>query len=373
MTDSVPEVDNAQQTGSAKTRKLPIWARGLILLLVLLIIMTVVWLWLFSEGQPLRFGREPRIVFMSDRGQSWDLYLAAQDGDMPVNLTNSESLEALPTWAPGQERLLFFSNRGQTGEFLFLLDLKANSVQTISVTLPGSPIPIAFSADGRYLTVQIEQEQGPGHFIVDLETEQLIDLSEQQGEVVNFGAWSPDGYRFILATSTPQGVELFVTDLSGERYQSLTDGSYIAGQPDWSPDGQKVLFIALLPESNTSDIFVINLADEQITNLTNTFTDNESFPRWSPDGSKIAFGTDRHGNNEVYVMEANGESQLNLTNHPATESPRGDFAWSPDGQQILFHSDRDNNVEVYRVNVSGQTLVNVSNSQANDFGAIWIP
>ena len=369
----ISETEHTGQNRNRKASNLSTWGRRLIVLLILLAVLAILWAWLFSEGQLFQFGREPRLVFMSDRGQSWDLYLAAGDGSMPVNLTNSESLDALPIHVPGQEKLVFFSNRGQAEENIFLLDLEDNSVRPIKVTLPGNPFPIAVSADGRYLTVQIEQELGPGTYIVDLETEQLIDLSEQYGDEVNFGAWAWHENRFILSISTAQGVELFVTDLSGDLHQSLTDGSYVAGQPDWSPDGQTVLITGLLPESGTSDIFAISLADAQMTNLTNTFTANESFPRWSPDGSKIAFSTDRHGNNEIYVMDASGENQLNLTNHPATESPRGDFAWSPNGQQILFHSDRDGNVEVYRVDVAGETLVNVSDSPANDFGAIWIP
>ena len=47
---------------------------------------------------------------------------------------------------------------------------------------------------------------------------------------------------------------------------------------------------------------------------------------WSPDGSKIAFDSDRDGNCEVYVMDADGSNQTHLTNNPAEDWV---LSWSP--------------------------------------------
>ena len=43
------------------------------------------------------------------------------------------------------------------------------------------------------------------------------------------------------------------------------------------------------------------------------------WPAWSPDGARIAFQSNRHGNNEIYVMNADGSNQINLTNNPARD------------------------------------------------------
>ena len=56
-------------------------------------------------------------------------------------------------------------------------------------------------------------------------------------------------------------------------------------------------------------------------------------PNWSPDGTKIVFTSTRDpasppgSNYEVYVMDANGSNQTNLTNYPAPDS-------RPDWQRI---------------------------------------
>ena len=53
-------------------------------------------------------------------------------------------------------------------------------------------------------------------------------------------------------------------------------------------------------------------------------------PAWSPDGRKLAFVSQRDGNAEIYVMNADGSAQENLTRQPANDSHP---SWSRDGAE----------------------------------------
>ncbi|HEX7050968.1 MAG TPA: Ig-like domain-containing protein [Longimicrobiales bacterium] len=85
---------------------------------------------------------------------------------------------------------------------------------------------------------------------------------------------------------------------------------------------------------------------------------------------RLLFQSDRDGNSEIYVMNADGSGQVNVSRDPA---PDEDPVWSPDGSRIAFVSRRDGNSEIYVVNADGSGLANLSNSEAFDGNPAWSP
>lgn len=61
-------------------------------------------------------------------------------------------------------------------------------------------------------------------------------------------------------------------------------------------------------------------------------------PSWSPDGQRIVFESERDGNKEIYVMDADGGNQIRLTRNDAVDSTA---TWSHDGSLIAFASNRN--------------------------------
>ena len=87
-------------------------------------------------------------------------------------------------------------------------------------------------------------------------------------------------------------------------------------------------------------------------------------------GGQIVFTSDRDGNNEIYVMNADGSGQTRLTNNVAADTQP---AWSPDGSRIVFTSNRDGNGEIYVMNADGSGQTRLTNNAADDSQPTWSP
>ncbi|NNE09659.1 MAG: hypothetical protein HKN20_13950 [Gemmatimonadetes bacterium] len=125
--------------------------------------------------------------------------------------------------------------------------------------------------------------------------------------------------------------------------------------------------------TNRDGNFEIYLMQADGTNPVN-LTMNAAYdyaPCWSPDGTRLAFQTDRDGNSEIYLMNADGTGLVNLTNHPAKDAAPD---WSPDGKQLLFVSDRDGDGrELYVMNVDGSDARRLTNNGAYEEMPAWSP
>ena len=89
-----------------------------------------------------------------------------------------------------------------------------------------------------------------------------------------------------------------------------------------------------------------------------------------PAGNRIAFVSNRDGNFEIYVMDADGSNQTRLTNDPGWDTMP---AWSPDGSRLAFGSDRDGNAEIYVMDADGSNQRNLTNNPAWDGDPAWSP
>ena len=210
------------------------------------------------------------------------------------------------------------------------------------------------------------------------------------GQTCTTGGWV-DGETCIGtdrpdANGTPQitfqayrdgGVRLYVVDADGRNpATTLTDRDTNSHGRDgalhdisWSPDGSRIAFSE--NSDGNDEIYVMNADGTNATRLTNS-AESDRYPSWSPDGSQIAFVSDRHGNREIYVMNADGTGVARLTDNPGHDSCFPS-CWSPDGGQIAFVSDRDGDSEIYVMNADGTAVTKLTDNSIPDWGPSWSP
>jgi putative intracellular protease/amidase len=118
------------------------------------------------------------------------------------------------------------------------------------------------------------------------------------------------------------------------------------------------------------ELYLVNADGSQLRRLT-VGEGSDYAATFSPDGTQIAFSSDRDGDFDIYVMDTNGDNLRQLTDSPGMDV--GGPTWSPDGTQIAFVSGRDGDMEIFVINVDGSGERQLTDNDAEDWWPAWSP
>jgi hypothetical protein len=142
--------------------------------------------------------------------------------------------------------------------------------------------------------------------------------------------------------------------------------------PAFSPDGSRVAFVVQRAGSSAAaDLYVMNVDGSGMTRLTSTGTNWD--PTWSPDGTQIAFRKSTDGDEEIYVVGADGSGERDVSRSPQTWELAP--SWSPDGARITFTSVRgnDHGPQVYVMNADGTRVQQLTDTADPHDSPQWSP
>jgi TolB protein len=161
-------------------------------------------------------------------------------------------------------------------------------------------------------------------------------------------AWSPDGstvaFRYALVDdayvdsyTTNIGIWVVGADGSGRRQVTqLTPGSSWDREPQWSPNGKKLVFVRDDLVRKSEAVFTVNLDGTGLFQVTPWSLHAGGRPDWSPDGKWIVVTAGPpDGSENVYRIHPDGTGLVNLTKQRAGGFHHLTSTFSPDGKLIV--------------------------------------
>jgi dipeptidyl aminopeptidase/acylaminoacyl peptidase len=168
----------------------------------------------------------------------------------------------------------------------------------------------------------------------------VFDASTSIGNVRS----SPDGTRIAFeffddgAGGTGR-IQIGVARADGTGSRRLTSGSGNAKQPDWSPDGSRIVFSRENATGDRSRLVVMRADGTRQQPITSVTPNEFHFaPAWSPDGRTIAFTTSDPERIRIDLVRPDGTGRTHLDDSDTTQAFPD---WSPDGRSIAFEKDGD--------------------------------
>jgi Tol biopolymer transport system component len=186
------------------------------------------------------------------------------------------------------------------------------------------------------------------------------------------------GYGQIAFASARSGApQIFVMEADGSSPRQATNLPDGACQPDWSPDGLRIVFVSPCLERTdlypNSSLFIVNADGSGLTALP-TVPGGDFDPAWSPDGGRIAFTSLRDGHTQIYVLNL---ADLTATRLNATGSDiqARQPAWSPGGAQIVYTVRRLGVLQIWVMSDAGRGAAQLVRSGSDywDYLPAWSP
>ena len=263
------------------------------------------------------------------------------------------ALDMAPRWAPRRAEI-----RRTLGTLYWLDNQKDRAVHHFKQLLEKSPT--------RDVVLKIAGLTGDAYHVQRLRTEGSDDYEQtftEKGNIMTFTAKYNDDYS-----------------------------------PAISPDGKWVAFAS--NRLQNAELYLIDLADGSLRQLTHTDELDEYMPVFSPDGKSIAFATERtrggmmlppvqaSGSDpsraSIYLMDIDGRNQ-----RPLVDAEGADRApvFSPDGRKIAFESkapaqetastpgntENNDTLEIYLIDTDGSNKTQLTHNDMDDGHPTWAP
>lgn len=313
------------------------------------------------EAAPLDPGGEPDFRGWAQRGAQAVIFGNFQvQGDELI-------LEARLYDAALKRQELGKRYRGKVGDHRRIIHRFCDQVMEKLTSVPGCfSTQIAFVGDTRNREL----------FTMDFDGHYLRQVT-RLGSIIMSPDWSPDGQGLIFTCYARGNPDLWWADLFGGKEGVISARQGINASARYSPRGDSIALS--LSFKGIPKIFQISPQGNIIKRLTSG-RGNDISPTWSPDGSTIAYVSDQAGTPQIYTVPVEGAAPVRSASATVPRVGRLTFGsnyntdpdWSPRGDVLTFTARVDGRFQVCTIRADGTDFRVLTNRGSNQDPA-WSP
>lgn len=315
---------------------------------------------------------EDFIVFVSERDDDDEIYLLDLETNTTEKLTDNNDSDTYPRWSHDKTRILYLS-RITPKTYLFVM--KPDGSEKINLTPDSSRISQCEWSPISYMiacTTTREDLSGDNLIIVDSIDESISTAYISPGNIFDI-AWSPDGNNIAMAPNDYDGLRIYnITNDTVNEYE-LGDG--FPQKVAWSNNGNRLAYsFGPAMQGDFATVHTVK-ADGSNPRRWVEIGGPEWVQAFSAGDEYVLLESARDGLFEIFVFDLESKELIQLTDNELDDTRSISVNYSPvysvDGSKIVFVSLRDGNSEIYMMNADGSDQTNLTNDQARDWGPDW--
>ena len=267
----------------------------------------------------------------------------------------------LPSVSPRGDAIAFISNRDGTHDVYVT---SPDGAQLMRITNSAARESAPFWTNDARVVFSVWAENASTIYAASSGAPQpaVIGKFESRNLVV-----APDGKSVLFGRGQYPALQLVSAALDGSNVRELTKTPSAMFNTVYSPD-QKLIAFARADSTRQLQIWVMNADGSGERQLTHFKAEDGSpqWPAWSPDGTRLAVQSGKYSREKpaentahIWLVDVRSGVPTRLNAHEKAyldETP----SWFPDGKRIAFQSDRSGRMEIWVMNADGSGAVQVT-------------
>lgn len=309
------------------------------------------------DGNTIYFtrGARPR------RGQQLDAYRVPIVGGVPQKL-----VEATQGWisvSPDGAKLSYDRCYYNDDEYcsLWLADSAdgKNEKKFVSTQRPFRIADNKISPDGRKIAFAVGQSRTASNEFslreVDIQTGEQRDLTPEKFFNINHVVWLPDlsGWLLTARKLPDKSYRIWKVSAATGEASILTSDSETYDRLTLDAKGSVLVATRIDPD------FSLSIYQTENSDAARKTLANASSASFAPNG-KIVYSSIMTGDQEIWISNADGSDQHQLTNDPADDIAP---IVSPDNKFIFFESNRTGRIHVWRMDIDGTNQTQITTDE----------